>query len=162
MIIVIVRWKYPLDMQHNMVVYVPSAYSPMRTAKGHNLSIRVERIPNKRGRDSFLLRQSWREGHRIRKKTLANLTDLPPDIIAGFDAVARGGVSFQSLGECVHQTLIAPWSCSCQLARKVGRLRMRDLALAAIVARVIRIQASSCDTATSSRWPARGTCRLTG
>ena len=144
------------------------------------MSIRVERIPNKRGRDSFLLRQSWREGHRIRKKTLANLTDLPPDIIAGFDAVARGGVSFQSLGEGVSIKRSLPHghaAATLGLARKVGleRIlarkpgRMRDLALAAIVARVIApgsklatARRLSCDTATSSLGSLLGLGQVSG
>ena len=144
------------------------------------MSIRVERIPNKRGRDSFLLRQSWREGHRIRKKTLANLTDLPPDIIAGFDAVARGGVSFQSLGEGVSIKRSLPHghaAATLGLARKVGleRIlarkpgRMRDLALAAIVARVIApgsklatARRLSCDTATTSLGSLLGLGQVSG
>ena len=112
------------------------------------MSIRVERIPNKRGRACFLMRQSWREGKRIRKKTLANLTDLPADRIAGIDAVLRGGVAFRSLGEAVsirrslphgHAAAVLGVARGLGLERILHRRpgRMRDLALAAIVSRII-------------------------
>ena len=112
------------------------------------MSIRVERIPNKRGRACFLMRQSWREGKRIRKKTLANLTDLPADRIAGIDAVLRGGVAFRSLGEAVSIRRSLPHghvAATLGLARRAGldrilhrtRSRMRELALAAIASRII-------------------------
>ena len=112
------------------------------------MSIRVERIPNKRGRAAILLRKSWREGKRIRKKTLANLTDLPADKIAGIDAVFRGGVVFASLGEAVSIRRSLPHghvAAVLGMARGLGlermlhrtRSRVRDLALAAIVARVL-------------------------
>ena len=112
------------------------------------MSIRVERIPNKRGRAAILLRKSWREGKRIRKKTLANLTDLPADKIAGIDAVFRGGVVFASLAEAVSIRRSCPHghvAAVLGMARGLGlermlhrtRSRVRDLALAAIVARVL-------------------------
>jgi len=56
----------------------------------------VETIKNKRGRDAILLRRNWREGQKIIKQTIANLTDLPAAFIQGIDAVVRGGVAFAS------------------------------------------------------------------
>ena len=132
------------------------------------MSIRVERIPNKRGRAAILMRRSWREGKRIRKKTLANLTDLSERQIAGIDAVLRGGVAFRSLEEAFsirralpHGAVAAVLGTARHLGlerilhRKAGR--MRDLALAAIVLRIISPSSKlatarqlSPDTATSS------------
>ena len=37
----------------------------------------IETVPNRNSRPAILLRQGWREGKRVRKKTLANLTDWP-------------------------------------------------------------------------------------
>jgi len=39
----------------------------------------VERVPNRRSRPAVLLREGWREGGRVRKRTLANLSDWPPE-----------------------------------------------------------------------------------
>jgi hypothetical protein len=37
----------------------------------------VETVPNRRSRPAVLLREGWREGRRVRKRTLANLSDWP-------------------------------------------------------------------------------------
>lgn len=39
----------------------------------------IEVVPNRNSRPAILLREGWREGGRIRKRTLANLTDWPQD-----------------------------------------------------------------------------------
>ena len=132
------------------------------------MSIRVERIPNKRGRAAILMRRSWREGKRIRKKTLANLTDLSERQIAGIDAVLRGGVAFRCLEEAFSIRRARPHGAVAAVlgtARHLGlermlhrsRSRMRDLALAAIALRIISPSSKlatarqlSPDTATSS------------
>ncbi len=35
----------------------------------------IEIVPNRNSRPAILLREGWREGKRVRKRTLANLTD---------------------------------------------------------------------------------------
>jgi len=113
------------------------------------MSFHVDVIPNKRGRDSILFRQSWREGNRVRKKTIANLTDLSPVVIDGIKAVVGGGVAFPSIDRAVsirrslphgHVAAILGTCHNLGLQRILhrNRSRERDLALAAIVARVIR------------------------
>lgn len=39
----------------------------------------VESIPNRNSSPAILLREAWREGKKIRKKTIANLTHWPPE-----------------------------------------------------------------------------------
>ena len=39
----------------------------------------IETVPNRNSRPAVLLRQGWREGKRVRKKTLASLTDWPAE-----------------------------------------------------------------------------------
>ncbi len=51
------------------------------------MSIRLHTIPNRNAKPSFLLRHTWREGHRIRRRTLANLTKARDDVVAAVDAV---------------------------------------------------------------------------
>jgi transposase len=50
----------------------------------------VERIPNRGSPPATLLRQAWREGKRIRKRTLANLSDWPAAQIEALRKVLRG------------------------------------------------------------------------
>ena len=59
------------------------------------MSFHIEAIPNQAGKPAILLRQAWREGKRIRKKTLANLSKLPPEVVDGFRTVLRGGLAVQ-------------------------------------------------------------------
>ena len=50
----------------------------------------VEIVPNRNSRPAILLRQGWREGQRVRKKTLANLTDWPPEKVQALRQVLKG------------------------------------------------------------------------
>jgi Transposase DDE domain len=50
----------------------------------------VERIPNRGSPPAILLRRAWREGKKIRKRTLANLSDWPPAQIEALRKVLRG------------------------------------------------------------------------
>jgi len=50
----------------------------------------VERIPNRGSPPAILLRQAWREGKRIRKRTLANLSAWPAAQIEALRKVLRG------------------------------------------------------------------------
>ena len=49
----------------------------------------IETVPNRKSRPAILLRQGWREGKRVRKKTLANLTDWPAEQIEALRRVLR-------------------------------------------------------------------------
>lgn len=50
----------------------------------------IETIPNRNSRPAILLRHAWREGKRIRKKTLANLTDWPEEVVQGLRLLLKG------------------------------------------------------------------------
>ena len=112
------------------------------------MAFNIETVPNQAGKPAILLRQAWREGKRIRKKTIANLSKLPPHVVEGFRTVLKGGVAVSDLSELLriersldHGNVAAVLGT----ARRIGleRIlhrapsRVRSLALAAIVARVI-------------------------
>ncbi len=144
------------------------------------MSLHIETIPNKRGRASILLREAKREGKRIRRTTIANLTDLPPHIIAGFDAIIRGGVAFPSTSDVFnvrrslpHGHVCAILACCKQiglskiLSRKANR--QSNLALAAIATRIFSpasklatARALSASTANSSLGPLLGLGHVRG
>jgi hypothetical protein len=50
----------------------------------------IERIPNRNSRPAILLREAWREGKKIRKRTVANLTDWPEEKIELLRRVLKG------------------------------------------------------------------------
>ena len=54
------------------------------------MALNIETVPNQAGKPAILLRQAWREGKRIRKKTVANLSKFPPEIVDGFREVLKG------------------------------------------------------------------------
>ena len=111
------------------------------------MSFHVDSIPNRSSPPAILLRQAWREGKRIRRRTIANLSKLPPALIEGIRTVVRGGVAFESLDRAVSIRRALPHGHvaailgTCQklgLERILHRnpSRRRDLALAAVAARV--------------------------
>jgi len=52
----------------------------------------IERVPNRNSRPALLLREAWREGKTVRKRTLANLTDWPAAKVEALRRVLRGEV----------------------------------------------------------------------
>jgi len=50
----------------------------------------IDAVPNRGARPAYLLRESFREGPRVRKRTLANLSSLSDEQIAAIRAVLRG------------------------------------------------------------------------
>ena len=50
----------------------------------------VETVPNRNSRPAVLLREGWREGERVRKRTLANLTDWSAEKVASLRRVLKG------------------------------------------------------------------------
>ena len=51
----------------------------------------IESVPNRDSPPAILLRESYREGGKVRKRTLLNLSDWPRERIAGFKALLKGG-----------------------------------------------------------------------
>ncbi len=49
----------------------------------------VETVPNRSSRPAILLREGWREGRRVRKRTLANLSDWSPQKVEALRRLLR-------------------------------------------------------------------------
>ena len=107
----------------------------------------VERVPNRSSPPAVLLRESYRDGGRIKKRTLANLSKLPYEAVEAVRRVLRGEplVNPQDAFTCVrslpHGHVAAVLATLKQLglhtllARQPSR--WRELAVALIAARVI-------------------------
>lgn len=108
----------------------------------------IEVVPNRRSRPAILLREGWREGAKVRKRTLANLSDWEPHRLAALAAVLKGrSVSgpLESAFDIVRSRphghvdaalgTLARLKLDRLLAR--ARCRARDLCVAMIVARLI-------------------------
>jgi hypothetical protein len=67
----------------------------------------IEAVPNRSSPPAILLRESFREGGKVKKRTLANLTDWPTEIVEGLRALLKGGkvVSAADGGLAIHRSL---------------------------------------------------------
>lgn len=52
----------------------------------------IERVPNRNSPPAVLLRESWREGGKTKKRTVANLTGLPEEAVEAIRAALKGEV----------------------------------------------------------------------
>jgi transposase len=128
----------------------------------------IDVVPNGRSAPAVLLRESYREGKRVRKRTLANLSGLPPALIDGLRVLLRGGKVVGSAEEALeirralpHGHVLAALSVirDLGLERLLDRTpsRQRSLAIALIALRVVApssklaaVRALSEETATTS------------
>jgi hypothetical protein len=51
----------------------------------------IQAVPNRGSPPAILLRESYREGGKVKKRTLCNLTHWPSDLLEGFKALLKGG-----------------------------------------------------------------------
>ena len=108
----------------------------------------IERVPNRKSPPAVLLRESYREGGKVRKRTLANLSKWPDELVRGLRVLLKGGVALKSMDDAFEILRSRPHGHVAAVlgtARKLGleRLldrrpsRMRSLALAMIAGRVL-------------------------
>jgi len=107
----------------------------------------IDAVPNREARPTYLLRESFREGKRVRKRTLANLSTLSDEQIEAIRRVLRGeplcapAALFEIVGSRPHGHVQAVAVAMQRL--QVERLlaarpsRERDVVCAMIAARVL-------------------------
>ena len=128
----------------------------------------VETVPNRSSPPAILLRESFREDGRIKKRTLLNLTHWDPVHVEGLRAVLKGGTVIPPGQDAIRIERSLPHghvAAALGTARRIGLDKMlgpagnrcRDLVLALLVSRIIdpvsklaTARALSPDTATSS------------
>jgi hypothetical protein len=128
----------------------------------------IESVPNRNSPPAILLRESYRENGKVRKRTLCNLSDWPTQYIEGLRGVLKGGTVIAPEREAFTITRSLPHGHVAAVlgtAQKIGLGRIlggeddrcRDLVLALIVARIIEpasklatARALSPETASSS------------
>ena len=107
----------------------------------------IEKIPNRNSRPAILLREGHREGRKVRKRTLANLTHWPAEKVESLRRVLRGE-KLVPIGEVLvierakphgHVEVILRALRKLGLERLLGtkRSRERDLVVAMIAERLI-------------------------
>ena len=108
----------------------------------------IESVPNRNSPPAILLRESYRDGGKVRKRTLCNLSNWPAAYIEGLRWVLKGGTVIAPGRDAFTVTRSLPHghvAATLGTARKIGldRLlgpeghRCRDLVLALIVSRIL-------------------------
>ena len=108
----------------------------------------IERVPNRNSPPAVLLRESYREGSKVRKRTLANLSKLPDDVIENLRIVLKGGVAVENFTQAFEIQRSLPHghvSAVLGTIQKIGvpelidslASRNRSLIIAMLVARII-------------------------
>jgi hypothetical protein len=135
----------------------------------------IEAVPNRHSPPAILLRESYRDDGKVKKRTLLNLSDWPRERIAGFKMLLNGGTVIPKDQEAITIVRSLPHghvAAALGTARKIGldRLlgpklapaqaggnRCRDLVLALVVNRILdpgsklaAARALSPDSASSS------------
>ncbi|UNC13043.1 IS1634 family transposase (plasmid) [Acidiphilium multivorum] len=108
----------------------------------------IDVVPNGRSAPAVLLRESFREGRKVHKRTIANLSQMPPELIDGLRALLAGGAVVGGADQALeirrslphgHVAAALGMMRKLELPRLLGRRasRERNLALALIAGRVI-------------------------
>jgi hypothetical protein len=108
----------------------------------------IDIVPNRNSPPAVLLRESYREGGKVKKRTIANLSKLPMDVIDQLRILLRGGHAIESFEESIEVLRSLPHG---HVAAVLGALiktgldhiisseksRVLSLILAMIIARII-------------------------
>jgi len=110
----------------------------------------IEKVPNRNSPPAVLLRESYREGEQVKKRTLANLSKLPDDIIDNLKLALKGATLSMNEGIPNHFEVIRslPHGHVMAILETIKKLgldkiisekssRIRNLVVAMIVARII-------------------------
>jgi transposase len=108
----------------------------------------IETVPNRNSPPCTLLRESYRQGGKVKKRTIANLSKWPPELVENFRALLRGGTVVERLEESFDVMRSRPYGHVAAVLgalRKIGLdriiggkgLREHALSAAMIVARII-------------------------
>jgi len=117
----------------------------------------IDIVPNRNSPPAVLLRESYREGGKVKKRTIANLSKLPKDVIDQLRILLRGGHAIESFEESIEVLRSLPHG---HVAAVLGTLfktgldhiisseksRVLSLILAMIIARIIEPESKLATT----------------
>ena len=114
------------------------------------IAMYIEKVPNRNSPPAVLLRESYREGEQVKKRTLANLSKLPDDIIDNLKLALKGATLSMTEGIPNHFEVIRslPHGHVMAILETIKKLgldkiisekssRIRNVVVAMIVARII-------------------------
>ena len=108
----------------------------------------IESVPNRNSPPAILLRESYRDGGKVKKRTLANLSQWPPALIGGLRTLLKGGQAIARPADAFHILRSLPHGHVAAVLGALKALRLdrliarqdspeRQRALALIIARIL-------------------------
>ena len=108
----------------------------------------IESVPNRHSPPAVLLRESFRDAGKVKKRTLANLSKWPPTLIEGLRVLLKGGAAVSRLDEAFDIVRSKPHGHVAAVLGTLRKLRLertiagadspeRRHVLAMIVARIV-------------------------
>ena len=108
----------------------------------------IESVPNRHSPPAILLRESYREAGKVRKRTLANLSKWPPIVVEGLKILLKGGTAVADLTTAFDIIRSRPHGHVAAVLGTLRKLRLdrtlataaspeRERAIALIVARIL-------------------------
>ena len=108
----------------------------------------IETVPNRHSPPAILLREGYREGGKVIKRTLANLSHWDPQLVEHFRVLLKGGVAVESAQALLtlerslphgHVAAVLGMARQCGIEKLTAAAPepLRSLVLALIVARVL-------------------------
>ena len=128
----------------------------------------IEAVPNRNSPPAVLLRESYREAGKVKKRTLANLSKWPPALVDGLKTLLKGGTAVAHLNQTFDIVRSLPHGHVAAVLALMRSLRFqslldstpspeRDRTLALIAARLLdpgsklaTARALDCETARDS------------
>ena len=108
----------------------------------------IDTVPNRNSPPAILLRESFRQHGKVKKRTIANLSKCPDHVVDGLRILLKGGIALRSPNELLSILRSYPHGHVGAVLGSLHQLglhsliarpasRQRDLVLAMIVARVV-------------------------
>ena len=108
----------------------------------------IESVPNRNSPPAVLLRESYREAGKVKKRTLANLSDWDPQLVEHFRTLLRGGIAVEAAEHVMtierslphgHVAAVLGTARRCGVEKLLSGapVHLRPVVMALIVARVI-------------------------
>src|SRR6266704_5852018 len=107
----------------------------------------IETVPNRGSRPAVLLREGWREDGKVKKRTVANLSDWPEHKVQALAAVLKGKPVVGDVEQAFDVVRSVPHGHVAAVLRSLEKIKLdqvisrspgpeRDLCLAMLVARI--------------------------
>jgi len=107
----------------------------------------IETVPNRGSRPAVLLREGWREDGKVKKRTVANLSDWPEHKVLALAAVLKGRSVVGDVDQAFDIVRSLPHGHVAAVLRTIEKIKLdqlisrsrcpeRDLCLAMLVARI--------------------------